>query len=450
MTQLAMFALISSLTMVSAAASASAADLAATESAAIRSMNHSGLELIRQTIKTEVSSVRAMKNVVVSPLSAYSAFAMLHGGLEGKSHQLFDQFLHVDPNDDATFDTRSSALINSLRLSPDPNEPRRPGFATKPTLGISNSAWATTGETKPPRFEFASKFAQSLESNYLADVKSIDFATAPAADQINSWAFEKTNKLIPKVITSDVLNNLSWILLNASYLEANWATKFEIIKATVGPSFRLLNGRKIAVDLIGGHGQMNIVETNEYRAVELPFYGSDLSFFAVMPRNEGTFADWTMKGIAFTDENWTNLVAAFNRYATSPEAASTEVTVRMPKFSITSSESMLKGQPLTTAMGLDFLFQPENASDLAPLGGFVGQEPGAAVTIIKQDAKIVLDENGIRAAAVTQVGGVGRTSRPDFRYKKFITFDRPFWFFIGSKVTGVMLFTGTVVNPSLI
>jgi len=448
MTQLAMFTSMTAATLATAAALALPTEPSPADTAAIRSLNHSGLELIRQTIKTETKAVTDMKNIVVSPLSSYSAFAMLHGGLEGKSRALFNQFLHVGPDEDATFDARSSSLINSLRMAPDPNEPRRPGFAHKPVLGISNSAWATSGQTRPPRFEFSQKFTRSLESNYLAEVKSTDFMAPSSADDINHWALEKTNKLIPRVITSDVLRQLSWLLINATYFEANWASKFQTLRGAAAPRFHLLNGRQVATEMISGHGMWNIVETPEYQAVELPFYDSAYSFFAVRPRNEKDFTTFTMKGTAFSQESWSELIAAFNRYASSPEAEATDVSVKVPKFSITSSETLAKGQRLTRAMGLDFLFRTENAADLAPLGGFVGGPPGGVVALIKQDAKIDVDENGVRAAAVTQIGGVGQTSRPEIRFKKDLVFDRPFLFFIGSKTTGIILFTGTAVNPS--
>lgn len=418
------------------------------DDAMINSMNQVGLELLRQTIRTDAKSAGELKNIVVSPLSTFIAFAMLHGGLDGKTHKLYDKFLLLKPDGDANFDALGSELINSLRLTPDNRDADRRGFARKPVVGINNSAWSTSGATDHRRFEFNENFVKSLENNYLAGVHSVDFKSQEAAEAINRWAKDKTNGLIPKVMTPEILRELSWLLLNATYLEANWPVKFQALRGADAPRFTLLNGDKVAPDMLQGKGTWNLVETDRYQAVEIPFYEAGFSFYAIMPRSSRDFIDWNLEGTAFTTEKWNELASAFNRSSEAPDSEDTQVNVRLPKFSFASSEALKRNAPLTSNLGLDFLFDPRNSPDFAKVGGIVGSPPGSYVGIIKQDAKIDLDENGVRAAAVTQIGGIGRTSRHEPRFKKYIVFDKPFVFFIGSRATGALLFAGAVVDPT--
>lgn len=66
---------------------------------------------------------------------------------------------------------------------------------------------------------------------------------------------------------------------------------------------------------------------------------------------------------------------------------------------------------------------------------------GATLEVLaKQKARIEVDENGTRAAAVTVVAGA--TSVPEF-----VSIDRPFVYLIRDRVTGLILFTGRVVAP---
>ncbi len=60
--------------------------------------------------------------------------------------------------------------------------------------------------------------------------------------------------------------------------------------------------------------------------------------------------------------------------------------------------------------------------------------------IAKQKARIEVDENGTRAAAVTIVAGIESVS-------EFVTIDQPFVYVIRDRVTGLVLFSGRVVSP---
>jgi serpin B len=71
--------------------------------------------------------------------------------------------------------------------------------------------------------------------------------------------------------------------------------------------------------------------------------------------------------------------------------------------------------------------------------------PPSKVGIIKQNTKIEWDENGVKAAAATLVGGVQRTSAPGPSFEMVV--DRPFYIAIQDSETGAFLFLGQVIDP---
>jgi serpin B len=93
------------------------------------------------------------------------------------------------------------------------------------------------------------------------------------------------------------------------------------------------------------------------------------------------------------------------------------------------------------ALGMGDAFEPGRA-DLSGMSGDRSLFVGVAV----HQAVILLDESGTEAAAATGFG-IGPTSAPPPPTEVLI--DRPFLFFIRDVQTGVVLFAGRVVNPTL-
>ena len=69
------------------------------------------------------------------------------------------------------------------------------------------------------------------------------------------------------------------------------------------------------------------------------------------------------------------------------------------------------------------------------------------VEIIKQDTRIELDEKGVKAAAVTLIGGIWATSVGPVLPQRTITVDRPFAWTIVELRSQAVLFSGVLVTP---
>lgn len=399
-----------------------------------------------------------LKNTMVSPISAYAALSMLQSGLSGQTKSDLLHSMNLENSAAVGLDHANKALLDSLRIARKGGElavdcankapeKKSDDFRPKPpVVGIYNSAWGTSyvKSTQKP-FAFAPDFVSGLKENYSAEVRTdLDFRTEGAAKAINGWAEQKTNCLIPKVITEDQLKDLIWVLMNATYLEASWENGFYNVVPDQAPKFNTLDGRKIAAPMIRSTDYMNSVTTDEYVAVEIPFYTEsredDLAFIVLMPHDSKQFAAQSLNGALFSEKVWKGLLNDLK----AASADQKRIELQMPKFSFGYSMIMQKNEPLTQAVKLNFLFEDgmARAKDFLTLG-----TPSSVVGIIKQDTKIELDEKGVKAAAVTLIGGIERTAIPARPIP--VVIDKPFAFAIGSKSKGALLFIGSVVDPTV-
>ena len=114
-----------------------------------------------------------------------------------------------------------------------------------------------------------------------------------------------------------------------------------------------------------------------------------------------------------------------------------QVTASIPKFDF-GVENGLK--ELLIALGAANALDPELAdfSNMADDGLFISSA--------RQLARISIDEDGVEAAAYTEISMDATSAIVDEPRPVELIFDRPFLFFI--EYQGVILFTGVVQNPA--
>ena len=113
-----------------------------------------------------------------------------------------------------------------------------------------------------------------------------------------------------------------------------------------------------------------------------------------------------------------------------------DINLTMPRFNIASSDSLI---PLLEPLGMTDAFTA--ASDLS------GIEPSNQLHVgaLLQRALIHVDEVGTTAAAATVVVGLGAGGAPPYT---LIAIDHPFLFVIRDTISGAILFTAQVDDPS--
>lgn len=395
--------------------------LSAFANTSVEATNKIGLKLAQAAAKNAVKE----KNFMVSPLSLSQALVLAGNGTNSATRAELESLLGSDI---ATLSVDSKALVSGISASKEQNGPV--------TLSVNNSIWNTNGALDNAHFEFSPAFKKIAAESFNAEAFSVDFTKQSAVDSINGWADKKTYGLVKKIIELDTLQDMLWVIMNATYMETSWAQPFY----KMGDNAPLFTGLdKIAkkVSMIKSQQNIAYAKVNGGEVATLAFTAGnnspEIEMMIFLPE-EGEALEKSQN--AFFD-------AAFQKKAAALLAKNRALAeVVLPKFSFDTSVEMKDGDELTKAMGLQFLF--EDSADFSVL-----QTPESLVSkvgLIRQNSRIELDEKGVKAAAVTIIGGIRATSVPP-RPSMSLIVNRPFHFSLVEKKTGTVLFAGTVVEP---
>ena len=253
-------------------------------------------------------------------------------------------------------------------------------------------------------------------ASYGAPVTEADFANAPdeVARAVNAWASSETDGFIDSIVDR-LPPTTAFALLNAIFLDAGWADEW----SETAPLDFAAPGGTAPVPAFGGRARLDTVEADGVRGVELAYAGGELAMLILVPDD----------------------LAAFEAALDAPALdalvdglAPADVRLRAPKW--TEDASLALG-PLLGPLGL-----PASPWDF---GRMIDDPARAAVDVTAlQRARIEVDEDGTRAAAVT--GLVGVTSAQPGEPVAFDV-DAPFVYVLRDRATGTVLFTGRVLDP---
>ena len=170
---------------------------------------------------------------------------------------------------------------------------------------------------------------------------------------------------------------------------------------------------------------------------------TNLQYVGIMPINESLTSYIEKVDDAKVNELISNL-KSFERFEDFEEGYITRVKGFIPKFSF-DYELDLKEQ--LNALGVTDIFDVEKAD----ISGIVEAE-GAYISDAIHKANIEFTQDGIKAAAVTEFGGLGAGDPFDYYLEMKVneidlTFDKPYMFIVRDVKTGEVWFTGTVYEP---
>lgn len=358
--------------------------------------NQLGFDLYRQ-----ISAVPG--NLVFSPHSIAAAMAMTLSGARGDTEREIATVLHIDlpAAEVAEAHHRMSEMFN------------RNAGANGPQVDVANALHLTTfGGLVSPAFQ------QLLASHFGAEVfNKSDLAT------INAWVRQRTHGRIERIL--ERLDPLSvCVVLNAIYFKGAWEKQFDE-KLTRDDDFRLTADRVAKVPTMHQVAAFNVVQTQTYEAIQLPYYKSDLSMVVVAPTH--------IDGLSDLETHFDAQLAGSILSGLSNQ----RIALSLPRFRIEFGADLISG---FRSLGMRLAFIPGQAD----FGG-VTQDPkdGRSIYIsqIRHRAFIDVNEKGTEAAATTAVEQSTRLpARP-------IRIDRPFLYFMVDRESGAILFVGRVIDP---
>ena len=308
-----------------------------------------------------------------------------------------------------------------------------PKVDKKVTLNIANAIFVNK------HYRLKEQFQKDMQDYYDAQAETLDFSSPETLGHINGWCDDKTNGMIPTILDG-VDPDMASYLLNAIYFKADWASKFDP-KNTKTESF---NAEKGSIDLPMMHQNVliNYKENDTYTAIMMP-YGDDYWNMTVMLPKEGKTTDDVINYLAGT---------VYYKTEGDPESGyyvPYEVDLKLPRFETMSDTEDLARKDtdvpqesglitLLKKMGIQLAFDSfcEEICNMCELPVYI--------SMMRQKAKLKVNEEGSEAAAVTVAGAREESLGSDVRPNPKATFhaNRPFVYVIREASSGVILFIG--------
>ena len=354
----------------------------------------------------------AIGNNILSPISIIYALGMLNNGATGETQQQINKVLgFADTGAEGINAFCRKMLSRAVCLDPD----------TK--LNIANNIYfnSSKGLTLNP------VFLQLAKENYEAEPDIRDFHDGLTMDVINQWCSDHTEKMIEKVLDEDSFNpSIVSYLLNAIYFKGNWVTKFEEENTVEEPfgeaaDFGQYGDLRPIVPMMHQTGSYLYWENDLCQAVMLPYGNESFVINILLPREGKRIYDVLE---TLTASSWTE------QYVWRGESAI--VDLKLPRFEA-DTDLNLKG--IMSRLGM-----PKAFTVAAEFPNFCDTE--TYIDLMKQVAKIKVNESGTEAAAVTIIG-MAESAGPE-PAPRHVTFHatRPFLYVIRDVTSGAILFIG--------
>ena len=387
-------------------------------------------------LKTVNETDRSGRSFIYSPLSITYVLGMVNDAATGNTEKELEETLGFHKGGIQAVNDYCKNLIDNL-----------PKADSDVELDIANAIFVNKNYTLLPQFE------QDMQYYYDAKAEALDFSSSTTLGHINDWCKEKTKGMIPTIL-DEVKPEMVSYLLNAIYFKADWTKKFDP-KNTKNEKFATEKG-SIEMPMMHQDVYINYVRNETYTAVTIP-YGNSLWNMMVMLPEEGKTTDDIINHLAekgFSDvEDFNHLAekgfsdvedyeSLYNSISGDGVFRTYEVDLKLPRFETASDTKELDGGliSLLQQMGIRQAFD----NQFAEIPNMCDKP--VYIEMMRQKAKIKVNEEGSEATAVT-VAGMGEvTSAGPIQEVEIpkATFhaNRPFVYVIREMSSGVILFVG--------
>ncbi len=369
--------------------------LAAAQQAQVENSNEFAWKFFKEVSKGE------QEDVFVSPLSVTYALGMLSNGAVGDTQKEILEGLEFRSGkvDDI------NSLCHQLMME-------APKLDKSTKVSMANAVVANKNKPLQPDFK------NVVEKQYQALVTNQDFSSPATLSFINQWASDHTQGMVPKILERINPDGVSY-LLNALYFKGIWYRQFDK-KRTQQESFTQADGKKLTVKMMHQKERFFAAENDNYQTVVLPYGNGSYEMIVVLPREGKKLSDVL---VAMNGKQWKDNLKG-TRFA--------EVDLKLPRFTSAYTREL---NDVLKLLGMNAMFDPSkaNLTKMSAVSSFV--------SMVLQKAKIEVDEEGSKAAAVTVVGTAPTATAPS----KPILFhaNRPFMYAIVEHSTGTIFFMGT-------
>ena len=370
--------------------------------------NNFAFRLFRKARQYQLSTLNHQPSMLLSPLSITYALGMLNNGAAGQTQQeIYDVLGFGDVDAQNKFCQKMNLELAGTK------------WYDNTTVHISNTMFVNEGmgwQLKPD-------FAQKCSQYYMANPQNRDFGDGETRDVINKWASDHTEGMIKEVLSEQEFNPLFVsYLLNALYFKGMWSCPFKVDDTHDEP----FAGSGL-VPMMSNEFEMEYAEDELCQTVILPYGNGSYQMQLFLPR-EGKTIDDVLENLTSHPSSLTSHLSTF------------EVDLKLPRF---ETDTDIPLNTIMAELGMPLAFNP-NKADFSQLcvdnfgkNIFIG--------LMKQVAKIEVNEQGTEAAAVTVIGMEATSMHETATFHA----NRPFLYVISEHSTGVILFMGQFVGEGV-
>ena len=342
----------------------------------------------------------AQNSTILSPISITYALGMLNNGAAGETQAQINKVLG--------FGETGAEGINAFckkMLTEAPNLDK----STK--VLISNTIYMNKG------YELKPLFVSKANDCYHAEPETRNFADGKTLDVINQWASDHTEKMIEKVLNKDSFDpSAISYLLNAIYFKGVWSQTFDK-ENTRDEAFMMETGEEKQLPIMHQEQEFYYAEDDDCQVLRLPYGNKAYSMTILLPKEGKTVRDLVKTLNKDTWEHYQRIGSAI-------------VDVKLPRF---ESNTDLTLDKIMATLGMPNAFNP----NLAEFPEFCNVP--TYIDMMKQVARIKVNEEGTEAAAVTVIFVKLANAAP--RRASFHA-TRPFLYIISEQSTGAIFFIG--------
>ena len=353
---------------------------------------------------------------MASPLSLAFVMAILADGATDAAAQGYDALLGLSGEER---DRAWSAIQNSLnRYDRDLKGFDPDKIPDKPLVHLANHVLIADEKD----LEVKQSYLDEVLRWFSAEIEQVGLDSMK--ENLDAWASRNTAGLIPRsgiTITKDT----RLVVQNALLFSAQWDSPFKA-EDTSPQDFTLAGGKTVKANLMHDTRSIPYTTGQGWAAVRLKYASgedgtdSNLALDVVLP-DAGTPPS------AMDAGTWAAASKALD------EAEAREVRLALPKVDLTSEPKEL----------LDFLkeqgLKPDGLDRIAP---------ELTLAQVVQQVRLILDEEGTVAAALTE-GGVEAMAAPEPDKPVELTVDHPYVLRLRDLTSGTALLEAAVMNPTV-
>ena len=390
----------------------SLSDVASQVTKAASACDQLGSKLLTHYLKENPAAT-----AMASPLSLALVLAILADGATDASTQGYDTLLGLSGQDR---DRAWSAIQTSLnRYDSDLKGFNPDKIPDKPLVHLANHVLIADNK----EFKVKQTYLDTVLRWFSTEIEQVSVDSMKK--NLDAWASRNTAGLIPHS-GIDITKDTRLVVQNALLFAAQWDSPFKAEDTSQG-DFALAGGKTVKADLMHDTRSVPHATGKGWAAVRLSYAGgedgkdSKLALDVVLP-DTGTLPG------AMDAGTWAEASKALDK------AQAKEVRLALPKLDLTSHPKelleFLKGQGL----------KPDGLDKIAPK---------LALTQVVQQVRLILDEKGTVAAALSEAQtGVMAAPGPQTEPITF-TVDHPYVLRLRDLTSGTALLEAAIMDPTV-